>query len=349
MEKILKPQRVRKEILGFLFFILSAMSVNPPMGAAAFEKESLLAQTIESIDKASLASASLRSENLDSSNISKQPFYTKNTTRVSPLKRLRQERVYKLRREESPMKRQKTEILTQEIPIHFKLGRDYALSPIPGLVATRVSPLKRLRQEQENSMSRVVSPVKRLRKEDRQLTDQEFLCTQVSSSDQKHKQNEQCILDTAIIEDSLEEQILTLEKTFKNMRVDEQTSHIKTPACLATTIRKEQKVKEYTPDLVCQDKKSVEIAKRLILLSRLNNNTISTCCSLPLSTLELMRKQSKVSKKNFQLSKEQSSSDIQDTKALHEELDLLRKELAIAKEERDVLKKATAYFAREVM
>lgn len=39
--------------------------------------------------------------------------------------------------------------------------------------------------------------------------------------------------------------------------------------------------------------------------------------------------------------------DIQDAKALHEELKQLRKELGRVKEERDILKKATAYFARE--
>ena len=47
------------------------------------------------------------------------------------------------------------------------------------------------------------------------------------------------------------------------------------------------------------------------------------------------------------LSKKQHPSDIQDAKALHEELKQLRKELGRVKEERDILKKATAYFARE--
>ena len=47
------------------------------------------------------------------------------------------------------------------------------------------------------------------------------------------------------------------------------------------------------------------------------------------------------------LSKKQYPSDTQDAKALHEELKQLRKELGRVKEERDILKKATAYFARE--
>ena len=47
------------------------------------------------------------------------------------------------------------------------------------------------------------------------------------------------------------------------------------------------------------------------------------------------------------LSKKQHPADIQDAKALHEELKQLRKELARVKEERDILKKATAYFAKE--
>ena len=47
------------------------------------------------------------------------------------------------------------------------------------------------------------------------------------------------------------------------------------------------------------------------------------------------------------LSKKQHLSDIQDAKALHEELKQLRKELGRVKDERDILKKATAYFAME--
>jgi len=47
------------------------------------------------------------------------------------------------------------------------------------------------------------------------------------------------------------------------------------------------------------------------------------------------------------LSKKQHPADIQDAKALHEELKQLRKELTRVKEERDILKKATAYFAKE--
>ena len=47
------------------------------------------------------------------------------------------------------------------------------------------------------------------------------------------------------------------------------------------------------------------------------------------------------------LSKKQHPGYVQDAKALHEELKQLRKELGRVKEERDILKKATAYFARE--
>ena len=47
------------------------------------------------------------------------------------------------------------------------------------------------------------------------------------------------------------------------------------------------------------------------------------------------------------LSRKQHPADMQDAKALHEELKQLRKELARVKEERDILKKATAYFAKE--
>lgn len=47
------------------------------------------------------------------------------------------------------------------------------------------------------------------------------------------------------------------------------------------------------------------------------------------------------------LSKKQHPADIQDAKALDEELKQLRKELARVKEAGDILKKATAYFAKE--
>jgi len=100
-------------------------------------------------------------------------------------------------------------------------------------------------------------------------------------------------------------------------------------------------LKKYTPEFK-------DSTVQLVLNSEEKASTIAQDLDLNLKTLYVWISNYKKAN-NIQIRKRKSFQEPTRKESLEDELKRVKKELSIAKLERDILKKATAYFAKEVL